>query len=430
MLDIKRIRENPELVRVKAKQKNVDVDVDLILKLDAERHSLQVRIEALNQERTAAAKDRNVESGKLIKQQLEPLEAEHARIDAEFTALMLAVPNLPSDDTPVGAGEDENVVLKTVGKVPKFDFEPKEHWELGATLGVIDNETAAKVSGARFTYLKGDLALLQFAVIQFVMHTLTDAESMQKIVDAAGLSISAKPFTPVVPPVFIRPEVFQRMGRLEPRDERYYIPSDDAYLIGSAEHTLGPLHMDQTIPEAELPIRYLGYSTSFRREAGSYGKDTKGILRLHQFDKLEMETFCLPEDSIEEQNLLVAIQEHLVSRLGLPYRLVICSTGDMGDPDARHIDLETWMPGQNKYRETHSADLMTDYQARRLNIKVKRTTGASSGKSEYVHMNDATAFAIGRLLIAIMENYQQADGSIKIPAALQPYAAGRTEIKK
>jgi seryl-tRNA synthetase len=220
------------------------------------------------------------------------------------------------------------------------------------------------------------------------------------------------------------------MGRLEPRDERYYIPSDDAYLIGSAEHTLGPLHMDQTLAEADLPIRYLGYSTSFRREAGSYGKDTKGILRLHQFDKLEMETFCLPENSIEEQNLLVAIQEHLVSSLGLPYRLVICSTGDMGDPDARHIDLETWMPGQGKYRETHSADLMTDYQSRRLAIKVKRTTGSAAGKSEYVHMNDATAFAIGRLLIAIMENYQQKDGSIKIPKALHAYTAGRTEIKK
>jgi seryl-tRNA synthetase len=221
--------------------------------------------------------------------------------------------------------------------------------------------------------------------------------------------------------------VFQRMGRLEPQGERYYIPSDDAYLIGSAEHTLGPLHMDQTIPEAELPIRYLGYSTSFRREAGSYGKDMKGILRLHQFDKLEMETFCLPENSIEEQNLLVAIQEHLVASLGLPYRLVICSTGDMGDPDARHIDLETWMPGQGKYRETHSADLMT---ARRLNIKVKRTTtGAGSGKPEHMHMNDATAFAIGRILIAIMENYQQADGSIQIPLVLQLYTAGRTEIK-
>jgi seryl-tRNA synthetase len=411
MLDIKLIRENPQLVKEKSAQKNVDVDVDLILKLDAERHSLQMRIEALNQERTEAAKERR-------------------RIDDEFTALMLAVPNLPSDDTPVGAGEEQNVVLKIVGSPTHFDFAPKEHWELGAALGVIDNETAAKVSGARFTYLRGDLALLQFAIIQFVMQTLSDPQAVEKIAHAAGLKISTKPFTPVVPPVFIKPDVFQRMGRLEPRDERYYIPSDDAYLIGSAEHTLGPIHMDQTIPEAELPIRYIGYSTSFRREAGSYGKDTKGILRMHHFDKLEMETFCLPENSTEEQNLLVAIQEHIVASFGLPYRLVICSTGDMGDPDARHIDLETWMPGQGKYRETHSADLMTDYQARRLNIKVKRTTGPAAGKSELVHMNDATAVAIGRILIGIMENYQRADGSIGIPEILQPYMAGRTEIKE
>ena len=429
MIDIKILRESPELVREKSKQKNVDVDVDLILKLDSERRSLQLKVEGLNQERTEAAKERNIERGKLIKEQLEKFEADRKRVDDEFTALMLKVPNLPSDDTPIGASEEQNVVLKVVGEPAKLDFKPKEHWELGAQLGVIGIETAAKVSGARFTYLKGDLALLQFAIIQFVMQTLSDPEHVKGIVDAAGLKISPKPFTAVVPPVFIKPDVFQRMGRLEPRDERYYIPSDDAFLIGSAEHTLGPLLMDQTIPEADLPIRYLGYSTAFRREAGSYGKDTKGILRVHQFDKLEMETFCLPEDSIEEQNLLVAIQEFIVSAFGLPYRLVICSTGDMGDPDARHIDLETWMPGQGKYRETHSADMMTDFQSRRLGIRVKRTTGESQGKSELVHMNDATAVAIGRMLIGIMENYQRADGSIGIPDVLQPYRGGKTEIR-
>ena len=217
------------------------------------------------------------------------------------------------------------------------------------------------------------------------------------------------------------------MGRLTEADkeERYYLQQDDLYLVGSAEHTLGPLHMDETLPEEALPLRYLGFSTAFRREAGSYGKDMKGILRVHQFDKLEMESFTAPEDSLKEQNFFVAIQEYLMQGLELPYQVVAVCTGDMGKPDARQIDIETWLPGQEKYRETHSADLMQDFQARRLNIKVKR----KDGKIEFAHMNDATAFAIGRTLIAILENYQQKDGSVKMPRVLQGYV-GKKEIKK
>jgi seryl-tRNA synthetase len=215
----------------------------------------------------------------------------------------------------------------------------------------------------------------------------------------------------------IRPEVFQRMARLEPKEERYYIPSDDIYLIGSAEHTLGPLHMDETIQEDRLPIRYLGFSTAFRREAGSYGKDTRGILRVHQFDKLEMESFVSPEEGFAEQDFFVAIQEYLVHSLGLPYQVVAICTGDMGNPDVRQFDIEMWIPSQGKYRETHTSDYMGDYQARRLATKMKR----KDGKTEFVHMNDATAFAIGRTLIAIMENYQTADGKIMVPEVLQKY---------
>ena len=224
----------------------------------------------------------------------------------------------------------------------------------------------------------------------------------------------------------IKPETFDRMARLEPREERYHITGDDLYLIGSAEHTLGPLHMDEILEETDLPIRYAGYSTSFRREAGSYGKDMKGILRLHQFDKVEMECFTKADSSIDEQNMLVAIQELLMQELNIPYQIVITSTGDQGDPDARHLDLDSWLPGQGKYRETHSADLMTDYQARRLKTRI-RIKGQK--KKELVHTNDATAFAIGRTLIAIMENYQQKDNTILVPEVLRPIV-GKSVIGK
>ena len=217
----------------------------------------------------------------------------------------------------------------------------------------------------------------------------------------------------------IKPEPYVRMARLSlvDKDERYYLPQDDLYLIGSAEHTLGSMYMDEALPADQLPIRYIGYSTSFRREAGSYGKDMKGILRLHQFDKLEMESFTLPEDSEQEQNFIVAIQEYLIQSLDIPYQVVQICTGDMGKPDSRQIDMECWMPGQNKYRETHSSDLMTDYQTRRLGTKIRKIDGTSV----YAHTNDATAFAIGRILIAIMENYQTKQGTIRVPKVLQKW---------
>jgi seryl-tRNA synthetase len=426
MLDIKFIRENPEIVKEACKNKKAKVDIDELLKLDEARRSLINKIEDLNKEKNEAAKEKNVARGKMVKDNLAALESEFRELDAKYLEMMYLVPNIPSPQTPVGADENSNKVIRQAGLLPKFNFKPKEHWQLGEELGVIDNETAARVSGSRFTYLKGDLALMEFALIQFVLKTLTSKEVLEKIIKQAGLNISAKVFVAIVPPVFIRPEVMQRMGRLEPREERYHIQSDDLYLIGSAEHTLGPMHMDQTISQAELPLRYVGFSTSFRREAGSYGKDTKGILRLHQFDKLEMESFTLAEESQNEQLFFVAIQEYILSSLELAYQLVEVSTGDMGMPDYRQIDIESWMPGQNKYRETHTADLVTDFQSRRLNARVKR----KDGKPELLHMNDATACAIGRMLVAIMENYQQADGSIAVPQILQEYMFGKKEIKK
>jgi seryl-tRNA synthetase len=328
----------------------------------------------------------------------------------------------------VGKDESENQILRTVGKPPTFNFAPKEHWELGKNLGMLDIERAAKVSGSRFAYLKGDLALLEFALIQHALSILTNRTTLQEILNLAGLDLPATPFTPVIPPALIRPTFLEQMARLEPKEERYYLQDDDLYLIGSAEHTLGAMHADEILDEGSLPLRYAGFSSAFRREAGSHGKDVHGILRVHQFDKLELECFTVPEQSVAEQDFLVAIQEHLLQSLDLPYRVVLMCTGDMGAPDARQIDIETWFPGQQRYRETHTADLVTDYQARRLRTKVRRTspTGRqASGEKVYVHMNDATAFAVGRTLAAILENFQQADGRVRVPAALRAALGGR-----
>ena len=292
MLDIKFIKENRDIIETAIKNKrSKPVDLDELLKVYEERKSLKMELDNLNQKRNAAAQNRAVEEGVALKKEVAVIEAKLPELDKKFMALMIALPNIPSADTPLGADDTENKILREVGEIPKFTFQPKEHWELGKDLDLIDTDKAGQISGPRFGFLKGDLALMQFALIQLGMEVLTSEEILTKIKNDAGLDISVKPFVPVIPPVFIKPAVFNRMGRLEPREERYHTEADDLYLIGSAEHTLGPLHMDEIIPEDKLPIRYAGYSTAFRREAGAAGKDTRGILRVHQFDKLEMELF-------------------------------------------------------------------------------------------------------------------------------------------
>jgi seryl-tRNA synthetase len=426
MLDITFIRENLDIVKAALKNKNrEDVDLDRILELAEARKKAAGDISDINRKRNEAQAARDAEAGKQLKDELKAAEEAYQGLEKELVSLLIQVPNIPSADTPVGPGEESNQVISEWGQKPAFSFAPKAHWDIGHDLGLIDNEKATEVSGTRFTYLKGDLAMLQFALIDFAMKTLSSREEVTRIAKEAGIETDTKPFIPVIPPVMMKPQVMNRMARLEPMDERYIFKEDDIVLVGSAEHTLGPLHMDETIAEDRLPIRYVGYSTSFRREAGAAGKDTRGILRLHQFDKVEMETFCLPEHSYAEQDLLVAIQSDLMKRLNVAHRLIICSTGDQGDADHRHIDLECWMPGQDTYRETHSADLMQGYQARRLNTKVKR----ASGESEPVHMNDATVFAVGRTLIAILENYQNEDGSVTVPEVLRAYM-GKEKLEK
>lgn len=435
MLNTKFIRENPEAFKKAAKTKRVSVDIDLLLKLDEEFRKVKGEVDELNRQRNEIAQQAGggkpsaeaIEAGKKVKNDILTKEQELSEISEQLKLLLYAVPNIPMDDVPVGKDESDNKVIRSWGKIPKFDFKPKDHMELGEKLGIIDTARAAKVSGARFAYLKDGAALLEFALVRYLFDILTSEEQVKAIIAKTGLDISSKPFIPVVPPVMIRPDVFTRMARLSPedKDERYYLQQDDMYLIGSAEHTLGSMHMDEIIPASELPIRYVGFSTSFRREAGSYGKDTHGILRVHQFDKVELESFTAPEDSLKEQELLVAIQEHLLQSLELPYQVVMVCTGDMGKPDARQIDIETWIPSQEKYRETHTADLMTDYQTRRLDTKIRRP----DEHLVFAHTNDATAAAIGRMIIAILENYQTESGTIVIPEVLRPYMNGQSEIK-
>lgn len=432
MLDIKYIRENPEKVKEACRSRGVVCDVKKILELDSQKRKLLQEIEGIRAQQNKLSKD-EIPQAQALKGEVKAKEPVFRETEEQLQKLLLELPNIPLPDVPVGKDETGNKVIRTWGNVPVFDFTPKDHVALGQELDLIDTEKASTITGARFAYLKREAALLEFALVQYVLSVVTSEKILKKIADSVEKGYSSRPFIPVVPPVMIRPEVLRKMGRLSEQDkeERYYLQQDDLYLIGSAEHTLGPLHMDETLKEEVLPIRYLGFSTAFRREAGSYGKDMKGILRVHQFDKLEMESFTTPEDSLKEQNFFVAIQEYLMHGLQLPYQVVNVCTGDMGKPDARQIDIETWLPGQGKYRETHSADLMQDFQARRLNIKVRRKDGppaGEAGKTEFAHMNDATAFAIGRTLIAILENYQQKDGSIKIPKVLQKYV-GKTEIK-
>lgn len=432
MLDIIFLRENVDEVRRKIARKNADPKlVDRFLELDQKWRVATKQLDDLRAEQRALSKKIAAPGGgeprpeassgrdaaKAKKEIIRIKESEHAELERDRELVLMQIPNIPSEDTPIGKDETENKVIRTWGEPTKFTFAPKDHVILGESLGLIESEKAGTISGTRFAYLMGGLVRLQFALVQYALEVLGDEHIIKIIAEKIALRYSAKPFMPVVPPTMIKPEIFQKMARLEPKDDRYYIPSDDVYLVGSAEHTLGPLHMDETLTEDKFPIRYVGYSTSFRREAGSYGQDTRGILRLHQFDKLEMESFTTPENGVNEQNFFVAIQEYLMQSLKLPYQVVAICTGDMSSPDVRQIDIETWMPGQNRYRETHTSDYVADYQSRRLGTRVKH----KNNETEFAHMNDATVFAIGRTLIAIMENYQTEDGKIRVPEILQPY---------
>lgn len=432
MLDIRFIRENAELVEKKAEQKGYKVNIKHFLELDEKRRQLLSKTEELRAKRNELAhqlksgnptKDQLL-LGQSLRDQLHELEIMLDPLELEYVNLLKTIPNMPADDVPVGTSEADNVATKEWGKKPEFDFKPKTHWEIAEPRGLIDKNRAAKVAGSRFAYIKGDLVKLQFALVQFALDTLTHEDTIKKISQEFNIkNVSSKPFVPVLPPAVARTEVYEATGRLNKEEQTYKLEDEDLWLNASAEHTLAPMYLDETLEEGELPIRCVGYTTAFRREAGTYGKDTEGIIRLHQFDKLEMESFTNPKNGPDEHLFLIAVQEYLMQQLKLPYRVLNKCTADIGFPNARGVDIEAWLPGQDKYRETHTADFITDFQARSMKTRIKTHDG-----TELAHTNDATAFAMGRTMVAIIENYQNKNSTFGVPEVLRPYMGGQTEI--
>ncbi|MDP2664421.1 MAG: serine--tRNA ligase [bacterium] len=407
MLDIKVIRQNPESIKEACKKRGLDFDVEKLIELDTKKRELLQEIEGLKAQQNKLGKD-EIPQAQALKEEIKTKEPLLKETDEQLQKLLLELPNIPQEDVPAGR-EEANVVLRKIGKLPKFSFEPKDHLALGEALDVIDVERATKVSGSRFAYIKGDLVLLEFALVRMAMDYAAKEQ-----------------FIPIIPPVLIRKEMMKDMGYIDTKEdlaERYFLEKENMFLVGTAEQSVGPMHQGEILEEKELPKRYVAFSTSFREEAGSYGKDTKGILRVHQFDKVELFSFCHPAKSREEHKFLVSFEEKLWQALDIPYQVVQLAAGDMSRPAVSTIDIEAWLPGQNKYREVSSASNTTDFQARRLDIRFKN----KEGKLEFVHMLNATGFPIGRTLIAIMENYQQKDGSIEIPKALQKYV-GKKKI--
>jgi seryl-tRNA synthetase len=431
MLDIQFIRDNPELVAEKSKQKGYNIDVKQLLELDAERRTRLTQIEELRRRRNELAaelqkgrpSDEQIAAGKQLKEEIAQLETDLKTIEEQLEPLWKSVPNMPLDEVPVGETEDENVEIRTWGEIPEFDFPVKNHAEIAEAKGWLDKERATKIAGARFVYTKGDLVRLEFALWQFGLTVLGDEAILQKIIADNGLQVSSKPFMPILPPAVAKQAVFEATGRLNRQEQTYKIEDEDLWLNASAEHTISPIYLDETLDEKDLPIRYVGYTTAFRREAGTYGKDTEGIFRLHQFNKLEMESFTTADTSYNEHLFLVAIQEYLMQQLGLPYHVLEKCTADIGRPNAKGVDVEVWLPSQNTYRETHTADYIGDYQARAMKTRVRR----SGGTLELAHTNDATAFS-QRPLIGIIENYQTAEGNVIVPEVLRPYMQNREQI--
>lgn len=418
MLDPNRIRKNPDEIKIALKNRGLSTKfVDDFLLIDEEWRNANAEVDKLRaaQKRLSGNpldEPLMVEEARKNKETLRSKEKELAVLAVKRDEMLEKFPNVQFSDVPVGKNETDNKVIREKGAKPKFKFEPKEYIEVEAAKKMIDTDRAAKVAGSRFGYIMNDAVVLEFALVQLAFKKLIP-----------------KGFVPVVPPVMIRPEVYKGMGRLagDQKEERYYLEKDNVYLVGSSEHTLGPFHMNEVLDEKSLPRRYVGFSTCFRREAGSYGKDTKGILRVHQFDKVEMFSFAKPDESDNEHKFLLSCQEELMDALELPYRVVEICTGDMGWTDARQYDVEVWLSGQGKYRESHSCSNTTDFQARGVNARYKLATSDKRQETRYLHMLNATALAIGRILIAIIENYQTEKGSIIVPKVLREYV-GKEEI--
>lgn len=418
MLDIKAIRQNPEDFKKRLARKGVDPSkIDLLLELDEHYKEALQTVEALAAKQNEVSKKIPGISGDEKAQLLadmkvisnEKKEAEKTVHDAKnsFESVLLSLPNPPHDSAPDGKSDEENVVLETWGEKPAFDFEPKEHWELAEDLDLLDTERSAKVSGSRFYYLKNELAILQRALIFWAF------QEVQK-----------KGFTPMIPPFLTRKEAIMGTGFFD-KDENYCVNpgEDDLFLIGTSEVPMTSYYADEILDEEKIPEKFVSFSPCFRREAGTYGKDTKGIFRVHQFEKVEIVIFCTPEESEKMHEEIRSIEEELLQKLGIHYQLVNVCCGDLGNSAAKKYDLEAWLPGQGQYREMTSTSICTDFQTRRLKTRIRR----KDGTIVHAHTLNGTAVS-SRPLVAILENFQQKDGSIKIPECLQPFC-GFDEIK-
>ncbi len=402
MLDINFIRENKELVKKGVTDKQFDPGiVDKVLELDEKRRKLILEIEGLRAKRNKIADQKKVsEEGKKVKEELKDKEPELKKIEEEYKEALWKIPNPPSKKVPIGKSDKDNVEVKKWGTPTKFDFKPLDHLTLGKKLGILDFETGAKVTGAQFYFLYGDGALLELALTQYVFEKLSKVG-----------------FLPVITPDLAKSRYYLGTGYAPKGAEAqtYTIEGEDLGLIATAEVTLAGKHADEIIPEKNLPIKYIGYSHCFRKEAGAYGKYSKGLYRVHQFTKAEMFIYCKPEDSDKFHEYILKMEEEIYQELGLPYRVLEMCTGDLGAMAARKFDVEVWMPGRDDYGEVTSTSNCTDYQARNLNIKFRRGTG----ETEFIHMLNGTAVVMSRVPLAILENFQQKDGSVKIPKVLQ-----------
>jgi seryl-tRNA synthetase len=414
VLDLKLIRSDPERVKSALARRGAPDRVDELLALDERRRALLPEVENAQAERRALSKqigaakqsggaaDELMAAVQGLKERIEVGKAELEEVDRQLREVALTLPNLPDPDAPEGTTEEDAVVVREVGRRTEFDFEPRDHLEIGTELDLIDIESAARLSGSRFAYLKGDLVMVELALVRFAIE-LARAEGHE----------------PVVPPVLVREEALEGTGFLPgDRDQIYEIPKDELFLAGTSEVALAGLHADQILDAADLPRRYCGFSTCFRREAGAAGRDTRGIFRVHQFDKVEMYSFVEPSRSGDEHERLLAIEERILTELEIPYRVVNVATGDLGAPAAKKYDCEAWIPSQGRYRELTSCSNTTDYQARRLGCRYRATDGEAP---QVVHTLNGTAVAVGRTIIALIENRQERDGGFTLPKTLHPY---------
>ena len=406
MIDIKLVRSNPDLIKNKIALKGYDSEiVDKFLTSDKEYRRLLSEAEGLQSKRNKFAKNNtntNIEEAKQLKLSLQKLEVELNAREQESKQLINSIPNLPLGNVPIGKTENDNKVLKEWGNKPNFSFKPKTHFELGKALSLLDFESGSKVAGSQFYFLFGDAVLLEFALVEYVFKLLTK-----------------EGFIPVITPDLAKSKYYLGTGYIPKGDEAqiYTIEGQDLGLIATAEITIAGLHADTVIPENNLPLKYIGYSHAFRQEAGSYGKYSHGLYRVHQFTKTEMFIFCTPEQSESMHEYLLSIEEQIYKDLEIPYRVLEMCTADLGAIAAKKYDIEAWMPGREDYGEVTSASNCTDYQARNLNIKVQR----KGGKNEYAHTLNGTAIALSRTIIAILENYQQEDGTVRVPKILRDY---------